>query len=185
MCPFPTEVLSVITNFLPIDDITDLMLLSKQFSALAAPRLRPIDEEMATMNQSIKSFLPVGNEWISQLDFKRFLPIGSQAKNRMKSVFENRYLRVCLGNIENSDLRATMLPRIKERMSLERFDDPTFLRILGALIARPEFRQEYNVCTNLTVCVKICYQVIADHFIYPNDSFLDVMRILGFYSFYM
>ncbi|KAI1700955.1 hypothetical protein DdX_16394 [Ditylenchus destructor] len=255
----PSEVLSVITNFLPNDDITDLMLMSKTFNAHVTPRLRKIDEEMSivnqsiesfmpspppetddewisqlnlkqfepigsvakrrvkqlfadcqfvrkfdeigtrmeldvrtldrlkkamslerfdnetylrilfalemsTMNQSIKSFMPspapepTDNEWISQLDLKKFLPIGSEAKKRMKNFLDNNaVVRICLRNLDHRDVRYTILPNLKEGMSLERFDDASFLRILGALIAQPEFRQEYNIPPTLRRTAHLCY----------------------------
>ncbi|KAI1701766.1 RWD domain-containing protein [Ditylenchus destructor] len=44
MCSLPNEVFSVITNFLPNDDIIDLMFLSRNFNTLVTPRLKQIDE---------------------------------------------------------------------------------------------------------------------------------------------
>ncbi|KAI1699931.1 hypothetical protein DdX_17024 [Ditylenchus destructor] len=183
----PNEIFYDITNFLPNDDITDQMLLSRNFNALVTPRLQKIDQEMTTMNQSIESFMPspapADNEWIFQLNLKRFEPIGSEAKQRMKTVLENRDdVRDCLLNIEKSDMRSTLLPKLKERMSLERFDDPTFLRILGALIAQPKFRQEYNVWPKFPRAMLACFMLIELYGIYPNASFDDVKRILEFYK---
>ncbi|KAI1703441.1 hypothetical protein Ddc_16549 [Ditylenchus destructor] len=83
----PNEVLSVITKFLPNDDVIDLMLLSRNFNALVTPRLREIDQEMSNMNQSIESFMPMpapdetDNVWISQLNLKKFEPIGSNVRH--------------------------------------------------------------------------------------------------------
>ncbi|KAI1694007.1 hypothetical protein DdX_20340 [Ditylenchus destructor] len=137
MSSLPSEIFSDITNFLPNDDITDLMLMAKTFNALVTPRLKKIDEDRATMNQSIKSPVPEikDGEWIAQLDLKRFEPIGSVAKKRMKDVIE----RICIEELKWE------IMGLKEVMSLERFDDATFLRILWALLAKPEFRQEYNI----------------------------------------
>ncbi|KAI1706846.1 hypothetical protein Ddc_15113 [Ditylenchus destructor] len=85
MSSLPNEIFSDVTNFLPNDDITDLMLMSKTFNALVTPRLKKINQEMSTMDQSIKSFMPspapdpTDCKWISQLNLKRFEPIGSEA----------------------------------------------------------------------------------------------------------
>ncbi|KAI1707495.1 hypothetical protein Ddc_14780 [Ditylenchus destructor] len=189
MSSIPNEVLSVITRFLADDHVADLILLSRNFNAHVTPRLKKIDEEMATMNQSIKSFTPfpapdsTDNEWISQLDLKRFLPIGSEAKKQMKKVFENYVdLRDSLGYTENPDVRSRLLPILKKRMSLERFDDPTFLRIVGALIATPKFRQEYNVEPLLTFLVSVyCVEHAMTH-TYGYDTFHDVHQIMAFYK---
>ncbi|KAI1713349.1 hypothetical protein Ddc_12004 [Ditylenchus destructor] len=117
MSALPNEISFDITNFLPNDDVTDLMLVSRNFNALVTPRLQKINE----------------------------------AKKRMKDIFQSL-----------SGYRYESLVRVKERMSLERFDDATFLHILSALLSKPEFRQEYNIsqdvagrinyiCTNLVI----------------------------------
>ncbi|KAI1700814.1 macrophage migration inhibitory factor (MIF) domain-containing protein [Ditylenchus destructor] len=72
MFSLPNEIFSDITNFLPNDDITDLMLVEKL--------QRSCDSAFAK-NQS--------GEWIVQLNLKKFEPIGSEAKKRMKKAFEN------------------------------------------------------------------------------------------------
>ncbi|KAI1701658.1 f-box-like domain-containing protein [Ditylenchus destructor] len=148
MSSLPNEIFCDIANFLPNDDITDLMLTSRTFNSLVTPRLRKIDQEMATLNQSIKS--PVREvtdcEWISQMNLKRFEPIGSAAKKRMKQVFE------ILGNRRESN---DDILRFKEGMSLERFGDATFLRILNALLSKPEFRREYNISLHLAESIQL------------------------------
>ncbi|KAI1699936.1 hypothetical protein DdX_17029 [Ditylenchus destructor] len=149
MSSLPNEIFSDMTKFLPNDDITDLMHMSRKFNALVTPRLKKIDQEMTTMNQSIKSFMAStvtddDDEWISQLNLKRFEPIGSKAKKAMKEVFAKVDDLKCLCD-GSMALGHDTLDRFKEGMSLERFDDATFLRILGALVATPKFRQEYNV----------------------------------------
>ncbi|KAI1700966.1 UDP-glucoronosyl and UDP-glucosyl transferase domain-containing protein [Ditylenchus destructor] len=190
----PNEIVYDITNFLPNDDITDQMLMSRNFNVLVTPRLKKIDQEMTTMNQSIESFMPspapADNEWIPQLNLKRFEPIGSEAKKRMKKVFENRTDIIdCLFKINNPDMRSTLLPRLKKEMSLERFDDPTFLRILGALIAQPKFRQEYNVWPPLTVVMQVCFTLVEEYancYLYsitdmsslPNEIVYDITNFL-------
>ncbi|KAI1699569.1 hypothetical protein Ddc_18513 [Ditylenchus destructor] len=146
----PSDIFYNVTNFLPNDDIADLMLLSKTFNVFVTPRLRKIDQEMAITNQSIKSFMPSptpkrnDNKWVSQLNLKKFEPIDSVAKKAMKEVFFNdddfKYL---VSNTMGITLHT--FDQFKESLSLERFDDPTSLRILGALLATPNFRQEYNV----------------------------------------
>ncbi|KAI1699570.1 hypothetical protein Ddc_18514 [Ditylenchus destructor] len=179
MSSLPNEIFTNITDFLPNDDITDLMFLSKKFNALVTPRLQKIDEEMTTMNQSIKSFMPVStpdtdNTWITQLNLKRFKPIGSNAKKRMKEVFEKRVVhRNCICDIHGLEV-------VKKGMSLERFDFPTFLRILGALIATLKFCQEYNFRSISISSIETCFFLIASS--YPNVSFVDVERILSFYN---
>ncbi|KAI1695987.1 hypothetical protein DdX_19278 [Ditylenchus destructor] len=214
MSSLPNEIFYNITNFLPNDDITDLMLMSRNFNALVTPRLKKIEQEIATMNQSVESFMPSpapdrsDHEWISQLNLERFEPIGYeasylskfadpevnilskfQAKKRMREVFENHVeLRDCVTNMTIPSVRATMLPRLKERMSLDRFDDPSFLRIVGALVAKPKFRQEYNVPSMLPRIMTLCYLELAQHGpIYPNvdemkELYIDVLRILSFYQ---
>ncbi|KAI1703814.1 hypothetical protein DdX_14650 [Ditylenchus destructor] len=146
--PLPNEIFSDLANFLPNDDMTDLMLLSRTFHAIIHPRLHKIDEEMSTKDQHIESFMPspapdTDREWISQLDLQRFEPIGSVAKNRMKEAFGNRddFLR----SLWNATNGIDSFVRLKQRLSLERFDDATFLRILGAMVAMPKFRQEYKI----------------------------------------
>ncbi|KAI1697112.1 hypothetical protein DdX_18675 [Ditylenchus destructor] len=85
MSSLPNEIFFDISNFLPNDDITDLMLMSRTFNALVTPRLQKINQEMTTMNQSIESFMPTpaphhtDNDWIAQLNLKKFEPIGSEA----------------------------------------------------------------------------------------------------------
>ncbi|KAI1701404.1 hypothetical protein Ddc_17628 [Ditylenchus destructor] len=155
--PLPNEIFFNITNFLPNDDITDLMLLSRKFNALVTPRLQKIDQEMATMDQSVESFIPspepepTDRGWISQL--KRFVPIGSKAKKRMKEVFENQEdFQNFLVNVSthfrwigSTAEGIVKFDSYKKRMSLERFDDTTFLQILGILVAIPKIRQECNI----------------------------------------
>ncbi|KAI1695990.1 hypothetical protein DdX_19281 [Ditylenchus destructor] len=189
MSSLPNEIFADVTNFLPNNDITDLMLMSRTFNALVTPRLQKIDQEMSTMNQSIKSFMPMpapdpaDNEWITKLDLKRFLPIGSEAKKPMKKLIKNtKFVQYCLCNVHHPDVRNGKLQRLKRKMSLERFDDPTFLRILGALIAIPEFRQEYNIWGWQTGSVELCYQMLDLHHVYPGHDFGDVKRILVFYD---
>ncbi|KAI1700817.1 hypothetical protein Ddc_17926 [Ditylenchus destructor] len=184
-----SEIFFDITKFLPNDDITDLMLLSRKFNALVVPRLQKIDQEMSTMNQSIKSFMPspapepTDNEWISQLNLKRFEPIGSKAKKLMRKAFMNQVvIQYCLVNVEDSDAQTWMLQKLKKEMFLERFDDPSFLRIFGALIATPKFRQEYNVSRKLLRYIEMFYIQLAMRNIYPNDSFVDMLQILSFYK---
>ncbi|KAI1707493.1 hypothetical protein Ddc_14778 [Ditylenchus destructor] len=148
MSSLPNEIFSNISNFLPNDDITDLMLLSRNFNALVTPRLQKIDEEMTTMNQSIKSPTSqvTDGEWISQLNLKQFEPIGYNAKKQMR-----RSLAILRQDMVNTTEKWNIINvvRFKERMSLERFDDATFLHILIALLSRPEFRQEYNISQHL------------------------------------
>ncbi|KAI1700949.1 hypothetical protein DdX_16387 [Ditylenchus destructor] len=120
MSSLPNEILYNISNFLPNDDITDLMLMSRNFNALVTLRLKKIDQEMATMNQSIKSNVPGSPEsvWISQLNLKRYEPIGSKAKKRMNDVIEI-LPRTNQSGFEILDWKADLLI-FKERMSLER-----------------------------------------------------------------
>ncbi|KAI1701413.1 hypothetical protein Ddc_17637 [Ditylenchus destructor] len=177
--PFlPNEIFADLTKFLPNDDITDLMLLSRKFNALVTPRLQKIDEEMATMNQSIKSPVPEisDDEWISQLNFKRFDPIGSKAKKRMQEAFMNEIelldclneatldngmlkshkesLKELLDYLHKATLDKGMLKSLKERMSLERFDDITFYRILAGLVSVPKFRQDYNISLEFSQLIR-------------------------------
>ncbi|KAI1707492.1 hypothetical protein Ddc_14777 [Ditylenchus destructor] len=104
---------------------------------------------MTTMNQSIKS--PVAgvtdDEWISQLNLKQFEPIGSQSKKRMREAFE-----ILHKSFETAPWNVNVV-RYKKRMSLGRFDDATFWRILKALLARPEFCHAYNVSEQLVINV--------------------------------
>ncbi|KAI1701412.1 hypothetical protein Ddc_17636 [Ditylenchus destructor] len=145
------EIFYDITKFLPNDDIADLMLLSRNFNALVTPRLKQIDKEMATMNQSIKSFISIksfyltgpGAKWITDLNLKRFEPIGSKAKKQMKRVLENE--KEFLAFLRNATIDNGMLEKLKEKMSFERFDDRTFIGILDALVSTPKFRQDYNI----------------------------------------
>ncbi|KAI1692593.1 hypothetical protein DdX_21163 [Ditylenchus destructor] len=128
------------------------------------------------MNQSIASFMPSpehdrsDNEWISQLNLKRFEPIGFKAKKAMRKVLVNDDNLMYLG-------RNTMDITLKEKLSLERFDDPTSLRIFCALLASPKFRQEYNVP------LKLAFKHVAWlSLFYHDDSFNDVIRIWAFYE---
>ncbi|KAI1700950.1 hypothetical protein DdX_16388 [Ditylenchus destructor] len=143
----PNEIFCDVANFLPNNDVTDLMLTSRTFNSLVTPRLKKIDQEMSTMNQSIKS--PVREvtdcEWISQMNLKRFEPIGSAAKERMRDAFE-----VLRNRESNNDIL-----RFKERMSLERFGDATYLRILNALLSKAEFRQEYEISQDLAEYIQL------------------------------
>ncbi|KAI1703830.1 hypothetical protein DdX_14669 [Ditylenchus destructor] len=185
MSPLPNEIVAVITNFLPNDDITDLMLLSRNFNALVTPRLEKFNQEMATMDQHIKSFMPIPApdptdcEWISQLDLKRFEPIGSEAKKRMREVFEKEEddLLNCLRRA--GDWNAP-LDTFKEAMSLERYDDATFLRILSALLSKPGFREEYNVSLDLARYIKFLCNLRLD--VRYGRTFRDVKRIWLFYN---
>ncbi|KAI1700942.1 hypothetical protein DdX_16379 [Ditylenchus destructor] len=183
MSSLPNEIFYNITNFLPNDDITDLMLMSRNFNAHVTPRLKKIDEEMATVNQTIESFMPsptpeaTDNEWISQLNLKRFEPIGSEAKKLMKEVFTRiEEFDISFDNVES---RLTVNIELKKRMSLERFDDETFLRILWALLAQPKFRQEYNVSLEFA-CFLTTPAGHNNHF--GDDRFDDVLRIWSFYG---
>ncbi|KAI1699520.1 hypothetical protein DdX_17273 [Ditylenchus destructor] len=179
MSSLPNEIFSDMTKFLPNDNITDLMLMSRNFNALVTPRLKKIDEEMATMNQSIGSFMPSpapenDHEWIPQLNLKRFEPIGSKAKKRVKEVLENEK------NLNENHVFDGMIDRLKEGMSLDRFDNISFLRILGALISTPKFRQEYNIPFELAYYFSLTLTLILDS---RYDEFHDdVHRIWAFYS---
>ncbi|KAI1701410.1 hypothetical protein Ddc_17634 [Ditylenchus destructor] len=156
MTYLPNEVLTIITKFLPTDDITDLMLLSRNFNALVTPRLQKIDQEVATINQSIESFITLpapGGKWNSQLILKQFEPSDSKAKERMKEVFENE--NTFLYCLQDARPNNGMLEKLKEKMSLERFDDPTFMGILGALISVPKFRQDYNISLKFSKLYKL------------------------------
>ncbi|KAI1699516.1 hypothetical protein DdX_17268 [Ditylenchus destructor] len=197
MSSLPNEIFYNVTKFLPNDDITDLMLLSKKFNVLVTPRLRKIDQEMATMDQSIDSFMPspapehADREWISQLNLKRFEPIGSKAKKRMKQVFENeKDFQNFLVNV-SSHFRSTSHFRIisgstalgiakldsyKEIMSLERLDDLSFLQILGVLVAMPKFRQEYNISAKFARCIHM--EMVTIYSILNNTS-LHTQSIFG------
>ncbi|KAI1707490.1 hypothetical protein Ddc_14775 [Ditylenchus destructor] len=181
MSSLPNEILRDLTNFLDNDDITDRMLLSRNFNAVVTPRLLKIDQEMATMNQSIKSFMPsptpdhTDNEWISQLDLKRFEPIGSEAKNRMEEAFGYKYYLPHIIRDAKKYSNFGMLKHVKKRMSLERFKDKTFMRILGALLATPEFLEEYNVSDNYARTITS----FANKYYGP---FNDVVRMWAFYD---
>ncbi|KAI1703833.1 hypothetical protein DdX_14672 [Ditylenchus destructor] len=180
----PSEVLIIITNFLPNDGITDLMLLSRNFNALVTPRLKNIDQEMATMNQSITSFKPKLKpelsdcEWIPQLNLERFEPIGFVAKRRMKEAFKR---------IEDAFLHCSHyagervpLERFKERMSLERFKDATFLRIFSALVSRPKFREEYKIRLDMSNYIhSVCEFVLETRY---SETCHDLKRIWSFYD---
>ncbi|KAI1700963.1 hypothetical protein DdX_16402 [Ditylenchus destructor] len=176
----PNDIFYNVTNFLPNDDITDLMLMSRTVNALVTPRLRKLDEEMATLNQSIKSFMPIpppetDDEWISQLNLKKFEPVGSAAKKRMMDAFhkKNDSLR-CNGF---NYLDSGQFDRLKERMSLQRFNNLTFFGILGALVATPKFRQEYNISRNFAHSIA-CFVIQYCYF----GVFNDVVRIWSFYN---
>ncbi|KAI1707488.1 hypothetical protein Ddc_14773 [Ditylenchus destructor] len=149
MSALPNEIFSDMTKFLPNDDITDLMLMSRTFNALVTPRLQKINQDLTTMNQSIKSPVPEINDdkWIAQLNLKRFEPIGSVTKKRAKNAFER---------FRNGEMKVDEMA-LKERMSLERFDDVTFLRILAALVATPKFREEYNISQEQAGIIQIRY----------------------------
>ncbi|KAI1693342.1 hypothetical protein Ddc_22900 [Ditylenchus destructor] len=105
-------------------------------------------------------------EWILQLNLKRFEPIGSIAKKRMKEAF---------GELENlkKSLGTTKFDEYQKRMSLERFNRESFYRIMDALMARQTFRQEYNISYELARWVTLIYQL---------KSFDDVRRIWSFYN---
>ncbi|KAI1700960.1 hypothetical protein DdX_16399 [Ditylenchus destructor] len=187
MSSLPNEIVSDMTKFLPNDDITDLMLMSKTFTAHVTPRLKKIDQEMATMNQSIESFMPspapetTDNEWISQLNLKRFEPIGSKAKRRFTEVFEKDFPNLLcqisrIAGMGTGICDQDKVDKYKEGMSLERFDNKTFVRILAALVSVPEFRQEYNIPTKLLSFNYIRYAIRSD------ETFDDVRRIWSFYN---
>ncbi|KAI1697116.1 hypothetical protein DdX_18679 [Ditylenchus destructor] len=185
MSSLPNEIFSDITNFLPNDDVTDLMLMSRTFNALVTPRLQKIDQEMATMNQSIKSFMPTpapepsDSEWIAQLNLKRFEPIGSAAKKRMKETFEHE--REFLYLLRDATLDIGMLDGFKERMSLERFDDATFLRILGALVAIPKYQEEYKITERTSNRINFLASFLIASNPY-NGEYEDLRRISKFYQ---
>ncbi|KAI1707498.1 hypothetical protein Ddc_14783 [Ditylenchus destructor] len=187
MSSFPNEIFYNITNFLPNDDIADLMLMSRNFNALVTPRLRKIDQQMATMNQSIESFMPLpapepsNNVWISQLNLKRFEPIGSQAKKRLTEAFYRinlnnllELIRLILKDRNRLPCHEEMIDKYKEIMSLERYDTATFVRILCALIATPKFRQDYKIP------IKFAHHIWWA--ISSNERFDDVARIYSFYN---
>ncbi|KAI1703816.1 hypothetical protein DdX_14652 [Ditylenchus destructor] len=144
------------------------------------------------MNQSIKSFMPspapaaTDHEWVSQLNLTRFEPIGSETKKRMKDLFENQkdIKNLLLINLPNSldDLKIPSLCKLKERMSLSRFDDATFLRIFCVQIATPKFRQEYNI--SHSDAAHMYYLAIALKYLFANYSgtFDDVFRICLYYN---
>ncbi|KAI1699562.1 hypothetical protein Ddc_18506 [Ditylenchus destructor] len=189
MSYLPNEIYSDITNFLPNDDITDLMFVSLKFNALVTSRLRKINEEMATVNRSIESFMPkptpdhADNEWISLLNFKKFEPIGTEAKNLMKEMFDNeKDVMNCLRKTENLYMRSEKLQKLKEGMSLERFDNSTFVRILGALVSIPKFRQEYNISRKLAHWINRIIAFLFHHNTYLDTIFDDVRRIWSFYN---
>ncbi|KAI1704930.1 hypothetical protein Ddc_15949 [Ditylenchus destructor] len=149
MSSVPNEIFGNITNFLPNDDITDLMLLSRTFNAHVTPRLRRINEDRTTMNQTIESFETTptsedADEWVAQLNLKRFEPIGSVAKKRMKELLVNiQEFEDCFHKFnEKPELDIGTFDRIKQGMSLERFDDAAFLHIMFAFVSTPEFCQE-------------------------------------------
>ncbi|KAI1692595.1 hypothetical protein DdX_21165 [Ditylenchus destructor] len=274
MSSLPNDIFYNITNFLPNDDITDLMLMSRNFNAHVTLRLKKIDQEMATMNQCIKSFMPnpvpkddcewipqlnlkrfepigsklyagrwndgqedgiddgmdvaagwkpavmiagpwkpsnwnasrwkrsnpemstmnqsiksftsspapTDNEWIPQLNLKRFEPIGSAAKNQMKKTFQDRNnFLSCFEHI-----RLELLDKFKKGLSLERFDDLTFLRILMAFVATPRFRQKYSFSGLSALLITHhanCFREKYENFFGPfNETFDDVRRIWSFYN---
>ncbi|KAI1701408.1 hypothetical protein Ddc_17632 [Ditylenchus destructor] len=201
MSSLPNEILSVLANFLPNDDITDLMLLSRNFNNLVTPRLKEIDQDMTTMEQHIESFMPADaihlcdhhrqpghdihetddNEWIPQLNLKQFEPIGSVAKKRAKEVFENEknsVTKILEHEEKDPQFAFDMLKRLKKGMSLERFGDISFLRILAALVSVPKFRQEYNIsfiwAKHFLMYLIVCLSL--------SESFVDVHRMWFFYN---
>ncbi|KAI1700962.1 hypothetical protein DdX_16401 [Ditylenchus destructor] len=155
-CQHGSSLYSIITGFLPKDDITDLMLMSRNFNAFVTPRLQKIDEEMATMNQSMVLLVP---RHLSDRSFcslishnvqgilKRCKPIGTEAKKRMRKVFQNR--QDIINYLRNATSGFGILDSLKKRMSLQRFEDKTFLYILCVLVSTPKFRQVYNVRKSL------------------------------------
>ncbi|KAI1697110.1 hypothetical protein DdX_18672 [Ditylenchus destructor] len=186
MSSLPNEIFSDITNFLPNDDITDLMLMSRTFKTLVTPRLQKINQEMTTMDQSIESFMPTpapdftDHEWIVQLNLKKFEPIGSEAKKRMKDAFEDE--DEILDHLRDATLNTGMLDELKARVSLERFDDKTFLRILSAFILVPKFREEYNISEfkgRVIVCTAIPLMVGQPLNV---EAYEDLRRISKFYK---
>ncbi|KAI1704926.1 hypothetical protein Ddc_15945 [Ditylenchus destructor] len=149
MSSLPTDIFYNITNFLPNDDITDLMLMSRTFNALVTPRLKKIDKDRANMNQSLATLMPLPTPenkdvWVTQLNPKRFLPIGSVAKKRMKELFANN-------QVVDDCFRQGAFDILKKGMSLERFDDATFMCILSIFATSPEFCQEYNASCNFFI----------------------------------
>ncbi|KAI1701405.1 hypothetical protein Ddc_17629 [Ditylenchus destructor] len=189
------EIFSNITNFLPNNDITDLMLLSRKFNVLVTPRLQKIDQKMGTMKQSILSFMPLpesdpaDHKWISQLELKRFKPIGSNAKRRMMKVFQHPDDVLCC--LQNAKMCMGTLDMIQKGMSLERFDDTTFIRILGTLVAMPKFRQEYNISYNFYARSNFKYYIHNLYYLnwgwkvkpdHGLGSFDDVIEIWSFYD---
>ncbi|KAI1695993.1 hypothetical protein DdX_19284 [Ditylenchus destructor] len=135
----PNEIFADLTRFLPNSGITDLMLMSRKFNALVTPRLKKIDQGIVP---------DPAHAWISPLNLKQYEPIGSAAKKRMREVFEKEEddLLNCLRRA--GDWKVP-LKKFKEKMSLQRFDDATFLRILNTLLSNPEFRRKYNVSRNM------------------------------------
>ncbi|KAI1697117.1 macrophage migration inhibitory factor (MIF) domain-containing protein [Ditylenchus destructor] len=89
-----------------------------------------------------------GGEWIGQVNLKRFEPIGTAAKKRMKDAFKDD--EKFKNHLRDITLNNGMLDGLKERMSLERFDDRTFFRILAALVSVPKFREENNISESLS-----------------------------------
>ncbi|KAI1707487.1 hypothetical protein Ddc_14772 [Ditylenchus destructor] len=132
MSSLPNEMVSKITNFLPNSGITDLMLTSRNFNALVTPRLRKIDEGIVP---------DPAHEWVSQSNLKQYEPIGSAAKKRMRAVFEKDEDEL-LNCLRRPGYSKVPLQRFKEKMSLQRFDDAIFLRILSTLLLNPEFRKK-------------------------------------------
>ncbi|KAI1697119.1 hypothetical protein DdX_18682 [Ditylenchus destructor] len=165
MSSLPNEIFSDITNFLPNDDITDLMLMSRTFNTLVTPRLQKI------------------HEWISQLNLKRFEPIGSAAKKRMKDMFENEEeFRNHLSSATigcDIGMLDEILDGLKERMSLERFDNLTFLCILSALVSVPKFREEYNISKSTGL---ICVHMASYEYNRNFETCEDMLRIWKFYN---
>ncbi|KAI1703567.1 hypothetical protein Ddc_16494 [Ditylenchus destructor] len=168
MSSLPNEIFYNVTSFLPNDDIIDLMLLSKKFNSLVTPRMKKIDKEMTTMNQNIESFMPVpapadNHEWIPQLNLKRFEPIGSKGKKRMKELFATwQDFDDCFCEIETKwEVNFEALDRLKNGMSLERFDDATFLRILFTLVAIPKFRDEYNIPFHFATKFRLWFMMLT------------------------
>ncbi|KAI1707496.1 hypothetical protein Ddc_14781 [Ditylenchus destructor] len=181
----PNEIFADITNFLPNDDITDLMLMSRNFKALVTPRLKKIDKEMRTLDQHIESLMPSpepeenNDEWIPQLNLKRFEPIGYKAKKRMKDAFHNQNELLYCMRVDIKNLGKFLFYRLKAAMSLQRFDYSTFFRISCSLLATPKFRQEYNISLRMARrIIWLAIQCHESHFGPLND----VERIWSFYN---
>ncbi|KAI1700959.1 hypothetical protein DdX_16398 [Ditylenchus destructor] len=145
MSSLPNEIFYNISKFLPNDDITDLMLMSKKFNGLVTPRLQKID----------------------------------QAKRRFTEVLEEDYKELAreiapILGFWNGICDQDKVDKYKERMSLERFDNATFVRILAALVSLPKFRAEYNSPKKLARYIRIAVRF--------DEAFEDVRRIWSFYN---